>query len=56
MVRPEDGEFGALDGGKWTGLVGDLLTGRAHVVVALLSLTYGRAQVIDYSSVLIQFR
>lgn len=55
VVTPADGLFGALEDGEWTGLVGDLMAGRAHVVVAHLSLTYDRAQVVDYSSVLIKF-
>lgn len=55
-MTPADGEFGSKSKGGWTGLIGDVLSGRAHVVVAYLSQTYSRAQVIDYSSVLIKFR
>ncbi|XP_063874169.1 probable glutamate receptor [Scylla paramamosain] len=55
VITPADGEFGSLSNGRWTGLIGDVLSGRAHVIVAQLSQTYSRAQVIDYSSVLIRF-
>ena len=56
VITPVDGQFGSLSAGRWTGLVGDILSGRADVIVAQLSHTYSRAQVIDYSSVLIKFR
>ncbi|MPC18335.1 Glutamate receptor ionotropic, NMDA 3B [Portunus trituberculatus] len=56
VTTPSDGEFGSLTKGRWTGLIGDVLSGQAHVIVAQLSQTYSRAQVIDYSSVLIKFR
>ncbi|XP_071544810.1 glutamate receptor ionotropic, kainate 1-like [Panulirus ornatus] len=55
VMTPADGEFGSNSKGYWTGLVADVLSGRAHVVVAYLSQTYSRAQVVDYSSVLIKF-
>ncbi|XP_045135079.1 probable glutamate receptor [Portunus trituberculatus] len=55
VTTPSDGEFGSLTKGRWTGLIGDVLSGQAHVIVAQLSQTYSRAQVIDYSSVLIKF-
>ncbi|XP_066955752.1 glutamate receptor ionotropic, kainate 2-like [Macrobrachium rosenbergii] len=52
---PEDGEYGRLRNGSWTGLISDVLNKRADVIVAFLSQTYERAQVIDYSSVLLKF-
>ncbi|XP_069943415.1 probable glutamate receptor isoform X3 [Cherax quadricarinatus] len=54
VITPADGEFGSYTGGLWTGLVKDVLSKRAHVVVAHLSQTYSRAQVLDFSSVLIK--
>ncbi|XP_064109665.1 probable glutamate receptor [Macrobrachium nipponense] len=52
---PDDGEYGRLRNGSWTGLISDVLNKRADIIVAFLSQTYERAQVIDYSSVLLKF-
>ncbi|XP_076031725.1 putative glutamate receptor isoform X2 [Oratosquilla oratoria] len=41
--------------GSWTGLVGDVVDGRADVIVAYLSLTFSRAQAVDYSTLLLKF-
>ncbi|XP_045610633.2 probable glutamate receptor isoform X2 [Procambarus clarkii] len=55
VITPADGEYGSYRNGSWTGMIGDVLSGRAHVVVAHLSQTYSRALVIDFSSVLLKF-
>ncbi|XP_014651468.1 PREDICTED: glutamate receptor ionotropic, NMDA 3B, partial [Ceratotherium simum simum] len=45
-----DGKYGALRGGRWTGLVGDLLAGRAHMAVTSFSINSARSRVLDFSS------
>ncbi|XP_045847333.1 glutamate receptor ionotropic, NMDA 3B [Meles meles] len=45
-----DGKYGALRDGRWTGLVGDLLAGRAHMAVSSFSINSARSQVLDFSS------
>ncbi|XP_047704188.1 glutamate receptor ionotropic, NMDA 3B isoform X1 [Prionailurus viverrinus] len=45
-----DGKYGALRDGRWTGLVGDLLAGRAHMAVTSFSINSARSQVLDFSS------
>uniref|UniRef100_A0A8P0TLL1 Glutamate receptor n=1 Tax=Canis lupus familiaris TaxID=9615 RepID=A0A8P0TLL1_CANLF len=45
-----DGKYGALRDGCWTGLVGDLLAGRAHMAVTSFSINSARSQVLDFSS------
>ncbi|XP_026336648.1 glutamate receptor ionotropic, NMDA 3B [Ursus arctos] len=45
-----DGKYGALRDGRWTGLVGDLLAGRAHMAVTSFSINSARSQVMDFSS------
>ncbi|XP_051697818.2 glutamate receptor ionotropic, NMDA 3B isoform X1 [Oryctolagus cuniculus] len=45
-----DGKYGALRGGRWTGLVGDLLAGRAHMAVTSFSINSARSQVVDFTS------
>ncbi|XP_036409760.1 glutamate receptor ionotropic, NMDA 3B-like [Megalops cyprinoides] len=45
-----DGKYGALKGGRWTGLVGDLLRGGADMAVTSFSMNSARSKVIDYTS------
>ncbi|XP_057565285.1 LOW QUALITY PROTEIN: glutamate receptor ionotropic, NMDA 3B [Hippopotamus amphibius kiboko] len=45
-----DGKYGALRHGRWTGLVGDLLTGRAHMAVTSFSINSARSRVVDFTS------
>ncbi|XP_037680090.1 glutamate receptor ionotropic, NMDA 3B [Choloepus didactylus] len=45
-----DGKYGALRGGRWTGLVGDVLAGRAHLAVASFSINSARSRVLDFTS------
>nr|XP_012291225.1 glutamate receptor ionotropic, NMDA 3B [Aotus nancymaae] len=45
-----DGRYGALRDGRWTGLVGDLLAGRAHMAVTSFSINSARSQVVDFTS------
>ncbi|KAM4855774.1 glutamate receptor ionotropic, NMDA 3B [Urocitellus parryii] len=45
-----DGKYGALREGRWTGLVGDLLAGRAHMAVTSFSINSARSQVMDFTS------
>ncbi|XP_015979386.2 glutamate receptor ionotropic, NMDA 3A isoform X2 [Rousettus aegyptiacus] len=44
-----DGKYGAWKNGHWTGLVGDLLTGSAHMAVTSFSINTARSQVIDFT-------
>ncbi|XP_042311783.1 glutamate receptor ionotropic, NMDA 3A [Sceloporus undulatus] len=45
-----DGKYGAWKNGQWTGLVGDLLAGTAHMAVTSFSINTARSQVIDFTS------
>uniref|UniRef100_A0A3P8UZD3 Glutamate receptor n=1 Tax=Cynoglossus semilaevis TaxID=244447 RepID=A0A3P8UZD3_CYNSE len=46
-----DGKYGALSGtGRWTGLVGDLLSGAADMAVSSFSINSARSRVIDFTS------
>ncbi|XP_055065196.2 glutamate receptor ionotropic, NMDA 3A [Misgurnus anguillicaudatus] len=45
-----DGKYGAYKGGRWTGLVGDLMSGAAHLAVTSFSINSARSQVIDFTS------
>uniref|UniRef100_H3BWG0 Glutamate receptor n=1 Tax=Tetraodon nigroviridis TaxID=99883 RepID=H3BWG0_TETNG len=45
-----DGKYGGLKNGRWTGLVGDLLSGSAHLAVTSFSINSARSQVIDFTS------
>ncbi|AWP15037.1 putative glutamate receptor ionotropic NMDA 3A [Scophthalmus maximus] len=45
-----DGKYGGFKNGRWTGLVGDLLSGAAQLAVASFSINSARSQVIDFTS------
>ncbi|XP_062412391.1 glutamate receptor ionotropic, NMDA 3B [Sardina pilchardus] len=45
-----DGKYGATKGGRWTGLVGDLLGGAADMAVTSFSINSARSRVIDFTS------
>ncbi|XP_076874423.1 glutamate receptor ionotropic, NMDA 3A [Brachyhypopomus gauderio] len=45
-----DGKYGAVKNGRWTGLVGDLMSGAAHLAVTSFSINSARSQVIDFTS------
>uniref|UniRef100_A0A8C8RZ92 Glutamate receptor n=1 Tax=Pelusios castaneus TaxID=367368 RepID=A0A8C8RZ92_9SAUR len=45
-----DGKYGAWKNSHWTGLVGDLLAGTAHMAVTSFSINTARSQVIDFTS------
>uniref|UniRef100_A0A8C8RKN9 Glutamate receptor n=1 Tax=Pelusios castaneus TaxID=367368 RepID=A0A8C8RKN9_9SAUR len=45
-----DGKYGAWKNGQWTGLVGDLLGGTAHMAVTSFSINSARSKVIDFTS------
>ncbi|XP_059198028.1 glutamate receptor ionotropic, NMDA 3B [Centropristis striata] len=45
-----DGKYGACKGGRWTGLVGDLLGGLADMAVTSFSINSARSRVIDFTS------
>ncbi|XP_054835661.1 glutamate receptor ionotropic, NMDA 3B [Eublepharis macularius] len=45
-----DGKYGAWKNGRWTGLVGDLLSSTAHMAVTSFSINSARSQVIDFTS------
>lgn len=45
-----DGKYGGLKDGRWTGLVGDLLSGSAHLAVTSFSINSARSRVIDFTS------
>ncbi|XP_030630566.1 glutamate receptor ionotropic, NMDA 3B [Chanos chanos] len=45
-----DGKYGAWKGGRWTGLVGDLLSGVADMAVTSFSINSARSKVMDFTS------
>ncbi|XP_066567844.1 glutamate receptor ionotropic, NMDA 3A [Amia ocellicauda] len=45
-----DGKYGAYKNGRWTGLVGDLMSGAAHMAVTSFSINSARSQMIDFTS------
>ncbi|KAL6469247.1 hypothetical protein MHYP_G00227710 [Metynnis hypsauchen] len=45
-----DGKYGAWKGGRWTGLVGDLLNGVADMAVTSFSINSARSKVMDFTS------
>ncbi|MBN3315578.1 NMD3A protein, partial [Atractosteus spatula] len=45
-----DGKYGAWKNGRWTGLVGDLLSGAADMAVTSFSINSARSKVMDFTS------
>ncbi|XP_069777366.1 glutamate receptor ionotropic, NMDA 3A [Narcine bancroftii] len=45
-----DGKYGGWKNGRWTGLVGDLLSSAAHLAVTSFSINSARSKVIDFTS------
>lgn len=45
-----DGKYGTWKGGRWSGLVGDLLSGVADMAVTSFSINSARSRVIDFTS------
>ena len=56
-VPPEDKEWGSVkeDNLTWSGMVGDLVYGRADISTALLSPSYERNDVIDFSITIFEY-
>ncbi|GAA34129.2 glutamate receptor delta-1 subunit, partial [Clonorchis sinensis] len=49
LMEPFDSQYGvAIDGGNWTGLIGDLMNNRIDMAVGLLTLTKQRAEVVQF--------
>ncbi|XP_012347986.1 ionotropic receptor 25a isoform X2 [Apis florea] len=49
LIIPEDRQFGKkLPNGQWNGLIGDLAKGETDIVVAALTMTSEREEVIDF--------
>ncbi|KER24891.1 hypothetical protein T265_14323, partial [Opisthorchis viverrini] len=49
LMEPFDSHYGvSMDGGNWTGLIGDLLNNRIDMAVGLLTLTEQRAAVVQF--------
>ncbi|XP_068227828.1 glutamate [NMDA] receptor subunit 1-like [Palaemon carinicauda] len=48
-TEPEDKLYGTYIKGKWTGIIADLVQGRADVTINLLSAAPDRASVVDFS-------
>ncbi|XP_055488385.1 glutamate receptor ionotropic, NMDA 3A [Leucoraja erinacea] len=45
-----DGKYGGWKNGRWTGLVGDLLSSAAHLAITSFSINSARSKVIDFTS------
>ncbi|KAK4287573.1 hypothetical protein Pmani_039357 [Petrolisthes manimaculis] len=43
-----DGEFGDFKSGRWSGLVGEVVEGRADIIVTILDSTPARSKVLDF--------
>ncbi|CAL4208831.1 unnamed protein product, partial [Meganyctiphanes norvegica] len=49
FVFPKDGQYGGrMENGSWNGLVGDLANGETDIIVAPLTMTSEREEVIDF--------
>lgn len=44
-----DGQYGKLDNGTWTGMIGDVVSGAADMAIAPLTITEARSRVVDFS-------
>ncbi|KAF2363864.1 Ionotropic glutamate receptor [Trinorchestia longiramus] len=56
VTTPSDNQFGSLlSNGSWTGMVGDLVSDRADIILAYLSRTLDRDAVVSFSSPLAGF-
>ena len=55
-VSPSDGEWGRLNSttGLWTGLVGDLESGRADLCASSLTMTGERLRSVDFSTAIME--
>lgn len=49
IIRPADNQFGVRLNDRWTGLMGTLVEGQSDIGLTALSITVGRAQVIDFT-------
>lgn len=49
IIRPSDNQFGVLIDGRWTGLMGSLVAHESDIGATALSITVGRAHVIDFT-------
>ncbi|XP_046564372.1 glutamate receptor ionotropic, kainate glr-3-like [Haliotis rubra] len=49
LLEPEDNEWGREINGSWTGVVGDLLSGRTDVIASPLAVTAERAVIMDFT-------
>ncbi|XP_067682733.1 probable glutamate receptor [Haliotis asinina] len=49
LLEPEDNEWGREINGSWTGVVGDLLSGRTDVIASPLAVTAERAAILDFT-------
>ena len=50
-----DGKWGVLKNGTWTGMVKDIVNKDADIIVAHLSRSFDRSQVLDFTNVLLKF-
>ena len=44
----KDGQWGGLKDGKWTGMIGDIVNGRADIALASLDITQERSTAVDF--------
>ncbi|XP_066264897.1 glutamate receptor ionotropic, delta-1-like [Branchiostoma lanceolatum] len=51
LYEPEDGQYGAeKDDGTWSGMVGELVSGRADIALAAMTISSKREKVVDFTS------
>ncbi|CAH1253983.1 GRIA1 [Branchiostoma lanceolatum] len=51
LYEPEDGQYGAeKDDGTWSGMVGELISGRADIALAAMTISSKREKVIDFTA------
>ncbi|XP_071080675.1 glutamate receptor 2-like [Haliotis cracherodii] len=50
LLEPVDNEWGRDVNGSWTGVIGDLLSGRTDVIASPLAVTEDRAAIMDFTA------
>ncbi|XP_041354538.1 glutamate receptor ionotropic, kainate 2-like isoform X2 [Gigantopelta aegis] len=49
LIEPPDGKYGSIENGTWNGLVGTIVRKDADMIMADISTTHLRSQVVDFS-------
>ncbi|KAF8787221.1 Glutamate receptor ionotropic like protein [Argiope bruennichi] len=49
ILQPTDGEWGSFENGTWTGIIGMIKRGEAHMGITYMGLTEARFRAVDFS-------